>query len=537
MKRLVAFLLAAVMCLTLAACAGGTKDNSTEQAEPAQNQTQTEPTEQASDSDTLDLSKLKIAGMPADASVGFFQSVAKGMEAAGEAFGVQLDIQYTSRDLNKEQTLTDTYLAQGYDGLVMNCSDSSAITGCLQKAADAGVPFISVDTTPERTDLAAGTVTSDNYAGGYAAGKLMMELLPEGGDIIMTKLEFASVAMDQRYQGFEDAIEGSNINVVDYIEQDGTREDTLTKIAPMLTKYDTLVGIYCTQGDPAIGALSAVDTAGLSDKITIISYDVEDEVAEAIKNGTTAQFRAKYREADVLLVDDIQFIAGRMSTQEEFFHTFEALHQANKQIVLTSDRPPKEITTLEERLRGRFEMGLLADVQPPDIDTRIAIVKSKSQQLGIPMTDEVAQYIAEQLKNNVRQLDGAVTRMRANLMMGDPMSISTAKSAIRDIRADSQPTPITVERIVSEVSHTLGVSPKDICSKSRVASISQARKIVVYVVRSMTDIPMQQIGEELGKRDHSTIVYAYQEAEKQYHADSSFRSLVDDIIKNIRSST
>ena len=113
-----------------------------------------------------------------------------------------------------------------------------------------------------------------------------MELLPDGGDIIMTKLEFASVAMDQRYQGFEDAIEGSNINVVDYIEQDGTREDTLTKIAPMLTKYDTLVGIYCTQGDPAIGALSAVDTAGLSDKITIISYDVEDEVAEAIKNGT-----------------------------------------------------------------------------------------------------------------------------------------------------------------------------------------------------------------------------------------------------------
>ena len=262
-----------------------------------------------------------------------------------------------------------------------------------------------------------------------------------------------------------------------------------------------------------------------------------NELVEAIKNGTTAQFRAKYREADVLLVDDIQFIAGRMSTQEEFFHTFEALHQANKQIVLTSDRPPKEITTLEERLRGRFEMGLLADVQPPDIDTRIAIVKSKSQQLGIPMTDEVAQYIAEQLKNNVRQLDGAVTRMRANLMMGDPMSISTAKSAIRDIRADSQPTPITVERIVSEVSHTLGVSPKDICSKSRVASISQARKIVVYVVRSMTDIPMQQIGEELGKRDHSTIVYAYQEAEKQYHADSSFRSLVDDIIKNIRSST
>ena len=169
-----------------------------------------------------------------------------------------------------------------------------------------------------------------------------------------------------------------------------------------------------------------------------------NELVEAIKSGTTAQFRAKYREADVLLVDDIQFIAGRPSTQEEFFHTFEALHQASKQIVLTSDRPPKEIATLEDRLRGRFEMGLLADVQPPDIETRIAIVKSKAQQLDVPLTDDVARYIAEQLKNNVRQLDGAVTRMRASLMMGETMSIQTAKAAIRDIRADNQPAPITV---------------------------------------------------------------------------------------------
>lgn len=261
-----------------------------------------------------------------------------------------------------------------------------------------------------------------------------------------------------------------------------------------------------------------------------------NELVEAIKSGTTAQFRAKYREADVLLVDDIQFIAGRPSTQEEFFHTFEALHQASKQIVLTSDRPPKEIATLEDRLRGRFEMGLLADVQPPDIETRIAIVKSKAQQLDVPLTDDVARYIAEQLKNNVRQLDGAVTRMRASLMMGETMSIQTAKAAIRDIRADNQPAPITVERIMNEVSHTLGVSPKDICSKSRVANISQARKVVVYVIRQITDIPMKQIGEELGGRDHSTIVYCYQQAEDQYKSDSSFRSLVEDIIKNIRSS-
>ena len=259
MKKIVASLLAIVMLVALGGC-----------GEPASG----------------DLSSLKIGAMPADASVGFFQSVAEGLEAAGETFGVEIDLQYTDRDLNKEQSLTDTYISQGYDGLVMNASDSAAITGCLTKAKDAGIPMVSVDTTPERTDLAASTVTSDNYAGGYAAGELMKELLPEGGDIIMTKLEFSSVAMDERYQGFEDAIEGSGINIIDTVEQDGTREDTLNKISPMLTKYDSLVGIYCTQGDPALGALSAVDTAGLSDKITILSYDVEDEVAEAIKSGT-----------------------------------------------------------------------------------------------------------------------------------------------------------------------------------------------------------------------------------------------------------
>lgn len=259
MKKIVASLLAIVMLVALGGC-----------GEPASG----------------DLSSLKIGAMPADASVGFFQSVAEGMEAAGETFGVEIDLQYTDRDLNKEQSLTDTYISQGYDGLVMNASDSAAITGCLTKAQEAGIPMVSVDTTPERTDLAASTVTSDNYAGGYAAGELMKELLPEGGDIIMTKLEFSSVAMDERYQGFEDAIEGSGINIIDTVEQDGTREDTLNKISPMLTKYDSLVGIYCTQGDPALGALSAVDTAGLSDKITILSYDVEAEVAEAIKSGT-----------------------------------------------------------------------------------------------------------------------------------------------------------------------------------------------------------------------------------------------------------
>ena len=229
---------------------------------------------------------IKLGGMPADSSVAFFQECAKGMEAGAAAFGVEIDIQYTGRDLGKELSLTETYLSQGYDGLLMNCSDSSAVTGVLSKAQQAGVPMVCVDTVPDQTDLATSTVTSDNYSGGKAAGELMMELLPDGGDIIMTKLNFSSVAMDDRYNGFMDAIEGSNINIIDTVEQDGTREDTLQKITPMLQKYTDLVGVFCSQGDPAIGVLSAVNSAKLDEQITIISYDVESEVAAAIAEGS-----------------------------------------------------------------------------------------------------------------------------------------------------------------------------------------------------------------------------------------------------------
>ncbi len=261
---------------------------------------------------------------------------------------------------------------------------------------------------------------------------------------------------------------------------------------------------------------------------------IANELIEAIGSGTTPEFRAKYRQVDVLLVDDIQFIAGKVSTQEEFFHTFDALHQANKQIVLTSDRPPKEIATLEERLRTRFEMGLLADIQPPDLETRIAIIKRKAQLLDLAISDNVAEYIANQLKNNVRQLEGAVKRMRAQFLLGgEPPSIITAQNAIRDIRNDSQPVPITVERIITEVARTMNVTPEDIRSTKRSAPISQARQVAEYVVRDITGLPMKSIGEEFGTRDHSTIVYAIQKVETRMTKDPSFKGMVMDIIKNI----
>ncbi len=259
-----------------------------------------------------------------------------------------------------------------------------------------------------------------------------------------------------------------------------------------------------------------------------------NELIETIRNGTTKEFHEKYRQVDVLLVDDIQFISGKTSTQEEFFHTFEALHSNGKQIVLTSDRSPREIATLEERLRSRFEMGLLADIQPPDLETRIAIIRRKAQALDLPLQDDVAEYIANQLKSNIRQLEGVVKRMRAQYMLvGESPNLISAQNAIRDIRNDDQPVPITVERIINEVARTMSVKPEDLRSGKHSAPVSRARHVAAYVVRSITGLSMKSIGSEFGGRDHSTIVYALQKVEDQMEHDPSFRNMVNDIIKNI----
>ncbi len=264
------------------------------------------------------------------------------------------------------------------------------------------------------------------------------------------------------------------------------------------------------------------------------SETITNDLIEAIRDGTTPEFRAKYRQVDVLLVDDIQFIGGKDMTQEEFFHTFDHLHSNGKQIVLTSDRPPREIATLEERLQQRFVMGLMADIQAPDLETRIAIIRRKAQMLDLPIQDDVAVYIANQLKSNVRQLEGVVKRMKAQYLLGEEQpGIIAAQNAIRDIRNDNQPVPITVERIITEVARTMNVNPEDIRSNKQSAPISRARQMAAYVVRNITNLPMKQIGAEFGGRDHTTIVYAIQKVEKQMETDANFKNTVNDIIKNI----
>lgn len=272
--------------------------------------------------------------------------------------------------------------------------------------------------------------------------------------------------------------------------------------------------------------------------IYIKGEDFTNELIEAIRNETTKAFHDKYRRADVLLVDDIQFIGGKESTQEEFFHTFNSLYESSKQIVLTSDRPPKEIKTLEDRLRTRFEWGLLADVQPPDFETRVAIIRRKAELMAITIPDDVADYIANKLKTNIRQLEGVVKKMKAYwLLAGTPPSILIAQNAIRDVLSDHQPIPVTIERIISEVARTYnGVTPQDIRSTKRSANISSARQVSIYIVREITQMSMSAIGEEFGGRDHSTIVYALQQVDKNMDVDPRYKELIEDIIKNVRNS-
>lgn len=270
----------------------------------------------------------------------------------------------------------------------------------------------------------------------------------------------------------------------------------------------------------------------------IVYVDCEkftNEIITAIREGNTESFRQKYRAADVLLVDDIQFIGGKESTQEEFFHTFNTLYNAGKQIVLVSDRPPKEIKSLEERLRTRFEMGLTADIQPPDFETRVAIIRRKADLLGLEMPDEVAEYIANRLKNNIRQLEGAVKKLNAyRKLEGIQPVIGAAQNAIKDILNETQPVPITVEKILSEVARTYNTTADMLRGPSRRSNVSSARKVSMYVVREITGMSMEDIGSEFGGRDHSTVVYSINDMQKKLETDTRLRETVEDIIKNVR---
>lgn len=262
--------------------------------------------------------------------------------------------------------------------------------------------------------------------------------------------------------------------------------------------------------------------------------DFTNELVASIREGKNAEFREKYRQATLLLVDDVQFIAGKEQTQEEFFHTFNSLYEAGKQIVLTSDRPPREMTKLEDRLRTRFEWGLMVDVTPPDYETRLAIVKNKSAMLGVKLSDPVTDLIAENVTANVRQIEGTLNKILAYYdLMGSAMSQEDILRAIRDmIKKNNEYIP-TAQAVVNYICSTYHIDEDVLRGQSRGREVVTARQIAMYLMRRMICMNLVDIGKEFGDRDHTTVLHSLDKVEKQMRSDPAFAEMVKQITTNI----
>ena len=234
-----------------------------------------------------------------------------------------------------------------------------------------------------------------------------------------------------------------------------------------------------------------------------------NEFVDAIRQNTTIQFKRRYREIDVLLVDDIQFVEGKEGLQEEFFHTFNTLHQANRQIVLTCDRPPDSIPTLEDRLRSRFKMGLITDIQPPDVETRLAILHKKAENAKVDIPHDVLMFIAERVKDNIRELEGALTRVTAfSNLTGEPLTIDMCQRVLSDLLTSKQPRQITPAMILTETADMFGFTIEEIIGASRRRPLVTARQVAMYVFREATELSYPAIAREFGGRDHTTVIHA-----------------------------
>ena len=269
--------------------------------------------------------------------------------------------------------------------------------------------------------------------------------------------------------------------------------------------------------------------------IYVTSEDFTNEVIDCIRSGDAVKmnkFREKYRTVDVLLIDDVQFIIGKESTQEEFFHTFNTLHAAGKQIILTSDKPPKDMETLEERFRSRFEWGLIADIQPPDYETRMAILKKNAENYSKEIDDDVLKYIAENIKSNIRELEGAFNKIVAFSKLNKvDITLSHAEEALKDVIYPDKPKEITPSLIIDVVAEHFGINPEDITSKKRNSEFVQPRHIAMYLCRELTSTSLVNIGKIMGKRDHTTVMNGVNNISERIKTEPELRNRVD-IIKN-----
>ena len=261
--------------------------------------------------------------------------------------------------------------------------------------------------------------------------------------------------------------------------------------------------------------------------------DFTNQLIACLTNQTMEDFRDKYRKCDVLLIDDIQFIAGKISTQEEFFHTFNALFEEKKQIILTSDRPPREIKTLEERLKSRFEWGLIADIEPPDLELRIAIIKKKAEQVSVSIPDDVLTFLGENLRSNIRQIEGAIKKLGAlTFLSGKVINMELARNCISELLDGAEPVSITVEKIFTSVYNKYNVPKEHLTSTRRNKEISSARHITVYLIRELTEMSFPNIGK-IFSRDHSTIMTSYNSVDTRIKTDSAFAAEINDLKKEI----
>lgn len=283
----------------------------------------------------------------------------------------------------------------------------------------------------------------------------------------------------------------------------------------------------------------AIRAKNPSTKIAYVKGDdLTNELVAAIQAGPakTAEMREKYRQADLLLVDDVQFIAGRKQTQEEFFHTFNTLYESKRQIVLTSDRPPREMSLLDDRLQTRFEWGLLVDVQPPDFETRLAIIKNKAAQWGTVIDDDIANYIAENVTSNVRQLEGTMNKILAYRdLVGKEMDEESAGRAVRDMMKKSNDYAPTAAMIITEVARYFGLEEDIIKGPSRAREAVNARQAAMFLVRRMTNFSTPEIGREFGDRDHTTVLHSLEQIEKKIKNDDVFAQTIRELTININS--
>lgn len=263
------------------------------------------------------------------------------------------------------------------------------------------------------------------------------------------------------------------------------------------------------------------------------SEDITNDLTLAIQTKTTHDFHNKYRSCDALLIDDIQMIAGRNLTEEEIFHTFDTLTKAGKQIVLTSDKPPSAIPKIEDRLKTRFESGLLCDIQPPDFETRIAIIKDKANYLKFELPDDVCSFIAENIKSNIRQMGSAVKNIYAYCSFNEVKpTVEITKDILKDILITSQPVSVVIDNIIEKVSFTFGVTSEQIKSEKRDSNINSARQAAMYIIREITNLSQEDVGKVFG-RNHSTVNSSLKNVQQKMSSDSKYKNLINDIIKNI----